>query len=335
MSLIITPRHFQQRAEFYQQLGQCLAAGLPLLSALEIQERTPPHPSFRQPVRRIRESIQDGAGLNEAIRQTGAWLPAFDIALLHAGEQSGTLPDGMRRLAAHYAERARLARQMIGSLIYPLLVLHLAAFIFPFKDAFLSGNWLAYLAKTVGGLGFLYATVLLLLYLLQGHHAEGWRELVERVLHRIPVLGTARRYQALSRLAWCLEALLSAGVTVIEAWDIAAAASGSMVLRKAISRWQPQVRAGQTPGEAVSQSPEFPQMFANLYSTGEVSGQLDESLRNLGRYYQEESGRKFQVVAVAVPMIIYGGVMVLVAAWVIKSWLAYFQQINDAINAVP
>ena len=62
---------------------------------------------------------------------------------------------------------------------------------------------------------------------------------------------------------------------------------------------------------------------------------LLRSLRNLGKFYQEESTRKFHAVAVAVPMLVYGAVMVAVAAWVIKSWLAYFQQINDAINLVP
>ena len=335
MPLIVTPRHLQQRAELYQQLGQCLAAGVPLLSALEIQERNPPHPSYRPFLRCLRESIQSGGTFSDALRQRGSWLPSFDIALLHAGEQSGTLPDCARRLAAHYTERARLARQVIGALIYPLLVLHLAVFIIPFKDAFLDGNWLAYFAKTLGALGLLYTAVFLLVYSLQAGHSENWRELVERVLHRIPVLGAARRGQALALLATSLEALLSAGVTVIEAWDIAAGACGSPALRRAVARWQPQVRAGQTPGDAVGHCALFPQVFANLYRTGEISGQLDESLRNLGKFYQEESTRKFHAVAVAGPMLVYGAVMVMVAWWVIKSWLAYFQQVNDAINFTP
>ena len=335
MPLIVTPRHLQQRAELYQQLGQCLAAGVPLLSALEVQERNPPHPSYRPPLRRIREFIQGGGNFSDALRQLGSWLPSFDIALLHAGEQSGTLPDCARRLAAHYTERARLAKQVIGALIYPLLVLHLAVFIIPFKDAFLGGSWLLYFAKTIGGLGLLYAVTFLLVYSMQASHSESWREIVERVLHPVPVLGTARRYQALARLATSLEALLSAGMTIIEAWDIAAGACGSPTLRRAVARWQPKVRAGLTPSDAVSHSAPFPQMFANLYRTGEISGQLDESLRNLGKFYQEESTRKFHAVAVAVPMLVYGAVMVAVAAWVIKSWLAYFQQINDAINLVP
>lgn len=335
MPLIVTPRQLQQRAELYHQLRQLTASGVTLLSALELLERNPPHRSFCAPLRRIQNAIRDGGTLSDALFQVRTWLPSFDVALLHAGEQSGRLPGCFQLLAEHYANRARLVRQVMGDLAYPLFILHFAVFIFPFPNLFLSGNVGTYLEQTVGLLAPFYLIVFALLYALQSRRGEAWREFVERALHPIPVLGTARRHLALARLAAALEALISAGVTIIEAWEIAALACGSPALRRAVARWQPQVHAGQTPAEAMSKASEFPELFANLYHTGEVSGKLDEALRSLHQYYQEEGTRKLHLVAQWSPRLAYFVIMLLIAWRIIQFYLGYFGQINDAVNSVP
>jgi type II secretory pathway component PulF len=129
-----------------------------------------------------------------------------------------------------------------------------------------------------------------------------------------------------------LEALLNAGVTIIEAWELAANASGSPALRRAVLAWKPAVLSGQTPSEAVSRSREFPELFANLYHTGEISGQLDETLTRLHHLYQEEARRKLNALSTWLPKIIYFGIMLMIAWRVISFWQNYFGMINDAIR---
>src|SRR5262249_25105084 len=146
--------------------------------------------------------------------------------------------------------------------------------------------------KTFGVLFPLYAVVLLVIYAAQGRHGETWRGWMESLFGRVPLLGKARRYLALARLSAALEALLSGGVTIIEAWELAATASGSPALRRLVVGWRPLVDAGQTPSEVVNASRRFPELFANQYATGEVSGKLDDALRRLHQYYQNEGSRK-------------------------------------------
>jgi len=83
----------------------------------------------------------------------------------------------------------------------------------------------------------------------------------------------------LSRLAGALEALLSAGVTIIEAWELAATACGSPSIRRTVMAWRPLVDGGQTPAEVVALRPDFPSLFANQYTSGEISGKLDDTLK--------------------------------------------------------
>jgi type IV pilus assembly protein PilC len=330
MPLIITPGQLSRRADFYHQLGQLTGAGLGLVQALEQLKRHPPARSYREPIARLLQQIASGCTLTDALQRSGHWLPAFDIALLQAGEHSGRLDACFRLLADYYTDRARLARQMISDLAYPAFLLHFAIFIFPFAQFFSSGNWVVYLCQTVGVLIPLYALVALMIFAAQSRHGETWRACFESLLRPIPVLGVARQYLALARLASALEALLSAGVTVIEAWEMAATASGSPALRRTVLGWRPQVNAGQTPAEAVSASGSFPDLFASQYGTGEISGKLDETLRRLHAYYQEEGSRKLQAVSRWTPRFIYFGVVIMIAYRIIAFYTGYFNMVKDA-----
>lgn len=328
--MIFTPGQLSRRADFYHQVGQLTGAGLGLIRALEQIKQHPPDRSYREPIGRLLEQIAGGCTLTEAVQRSGHWLPAFDIALLQAGEQSGRLESCFRLLADYYTDRARLARQMIGDLAYPAFLLHFAIFIFPFAQFFTSGNWVAYLTQTVGVLIPLYVVVALMIYAAQSRHGETWRACVESFLSPIPVLGVARHYLALARLSAALEALLSAGVTIIEAWELAATASGSPALRRTVLGWRPLVDGGQTPAEAIVESGRFPELFAAQYATGEVSGQLDDTLRRLHVYYQEEGSRKLHAVSRWVPRAIYFCVVIMIAYRIIHFYTGYFNMVRDA-----
>ena len=328
--MIITPGQLSRRADFYHQLGQLTGAGLGLLQALEQLRRNPPDRSYRQPLSRVLEQITAGTTLTEAVQSCGHWLPAFDVALLEAGEHSGRLDACFRLLADYYTDRARLARQMIGDLAYPAFLLHFAVFIFPFAQFFTSGNWVAYLGQTLGVLIPLYVVVGLVVFAAQSRHGETWRAWFESLLNPVPVLGMARRYLALGRLAAALEALLSAGVTIIEAWEMAATASGSPALRRTVLGWRPMVNGGQTPAVAVSESGRFPELFVSQYATGEISGQLDSTLRRLHAYYQEEGSRKLHAVARWTPRAIYFCVVLIIAFRIIGFYTNYFNMVRDA-----
>ena len=330
MRLIFTPGQLSRRAEFYHQLDQLTRAGLGLVRALEQLKNHPPDRSYRVPIGRLLEQIAEGSTLTDALQSSGRWLPAFDTALLQAGEHSGRLDACFRLLADYYTDRARLARQIIGDLAYPIFLLHFAVFIFPFSQLFLTGDWVFYLCKTVGVLIPLYLVVGLLIFAAQSRHGETWRACFESLIHPIPVLGVARRYLALARLAAALEALLSAGVTIIEAWELAATSSGSPALRRTVLGWRPQVNGGQTPAEAVSASGIFPDVFASQYATGEISGKLDDTLRRLHGYYQEEGSRKLHAVSRWTPRAIYFCVVLMIAYRIINFYTGYFNMVRDA-----
>src|SRR5260221_5203263 len=134
MSLILTPSQLSRRSEFYHQLNQLMGAGLGIVRALEQLQRNPPDRSYREPIRQLLQRISQGYTLTESLRGLGSWLPAFDLALIQAGEHSGRLESCLGLLADYYNDRARIARQLIADLAYPVGLCHFAIFIFPFAQ---------------------------------------------------------------------------------------------------------------------------------------------------------------------------------------------------------
>ncbi len=336
MSLIVTPRQFTQRAEFYHQLAQLTSAGIGVLAALEQLKRNPPAPAYREPIQRLLAELANGRTLTDSLRQLDAWLPEFDIALIDAGERSGRLDACFRLLADYYNDQARITQQMLSQLMYPAALVHLAAIIFiivlPFARSQFNASLMVLTAKAGLALAPLYLAAAFIIYATQSRHGEKWRALVESLLRRIPILGRARHYLALARLSAALEALISAGVNIISAWDLAANASGSPALRRAVATMKPEVVAGQTPAEAIRKQSQFPDQFANLYQSGEVSGKLDDTLRRLYTHYQEEGSHKLQAFAQWLPRLVYLLVALMVAYNIIQFWNGLYGPHGDLSN---
>ncbi len=318
-----------------------IAAGVPLIKALEMASANPAVRASRKTVFKLIQHMQSGLTFSESMARVQGWLPEFDTALLSVGESSGRLDASFKLLAGYYAVRAQIIRDTIGGLMITVATLHVFLLVFPlnlwmaFAQGIFYGDYarcLPYLVEKAVVFGTLYAVVFFLIYACQGKRGEQWRSLVESVMAPIPFLGTARKYLILSRLAAALEALIGAGVSIIKSWELASDASGSPRLRREVSSWSSQLESGTTPAELVNQSRRFPPIFANLYSTAEQSGQLDDALARLHTYFQEEGHRTMRVFTRIMNGTIYGLVVLLVAYNVIRFWLNYFGQISAATS---
>ena len=136
MAFTFMPGQFRDRADFYQQIATLIGAGFGLPNALEELRDNPPARGYRRPLDQILIHLRDGATFAEALRQTGTWMSAFDVALLEAGEKSGRLDSCLKLLAHYYEERTRLAQTVLSEMAYPVFLLHAALFILGFPELF-------------------------------------------------------------------------------------------------------------------------------------------------------------------------------------------------------
>jgi type IV pilus assembly protein PilC len=338
MSFIVTPSQLKRRAELYHQLGSMITAGVPLLKSLEMVISNPAIRVSRKTILGLIQCLQSGLTFTQSMMRVQGWMPDFDIALLSAGEKTGRLDSSFKLLSVYYTTRAQIIRDTISGLATTLITLHVFLLIFPlgflvaFAQGIFKGDYtlcLPFILEKVLVFGTLYGVVLFLIFACQGRRGERWRSMVESIANFIPFLRMARKYLALSRLAAALEALVSAGVSIVTGWELAAAACGSPSLARQISTWKTHLENGSTPSEMVNQTRYFPEMFANLYATGENSGQLDETLGRLHVYYQEEGFSTLRIFTRIMNGVIYAALVGMVAFNIFRFYLNYFAALNS------
>ena len=350
---MVTPGQLNRRAAFFEQLAAMIAAGLPLPKALEMAGKNRSIGVPRKIIQELTHQLHQGHTFTDAMQLVSGqkrgveavvsrvnrayWLSDFDVALLSAGEESGRLDTTFKLLARYYCARAKIIRDTISGMLTTMATLHVFLLVFPLgfltscAKGIFENNYsecLPFILNKILTFGVLYGTVFFLIFACQGNRGEGWRALVESLFGIVPLLGKALKYLSLARLACALDALTNAGVPVIRSWELAAAACGSPQLKQALRQWTPQLDTGTTPAEMVNQIPYFPEMFSNLYQTGEISGKLDETLSHLNTYFEEEGFRLLKMFTRILSGTIYGLLVMLVARSIIQFYVGHFTSID-------
>ncbi len=346
---MVTPGQLNRRAQLFEQLAAMIAAGVPLTKALEMAGKNRSAGLPQKIIQELTHHLQEGHTFSDAMQLVSGqkrgmevslrpsnkayWLSEFDIALLSAGEESGRLDSTFKLLARYYAARAKIIRDTIAGSIITIVTFHVFLIVFPigFLVAFVLGivnnefsKCLPFIIEKIVVFGALYGFTWFSAFAGQGNRSEGWRTFVESGFSMIPLLRTAVKYLAVARLAMALDALLNAGVPVIRSWELAAASCGSPHLKREILKWTPQLEHGTTPADMVAQIRYFPDMFAQLYQSGEISGKLDETLTRLHTYFEEEGFRKLQAFCRIVNFVIYFAIAITIGIYVIRFWLNYY-----------
>ncbi|MBP8258736.1 MAG: type II secretion system F family protein [Verrucomicrobia bacterium] len=332
MGLMLTPGGMRRFGEFYCQLSSLLNAGVTLIEALRVVQQSPPHRSLVRPLQRIGADLQTGYTLGEAVQRQGNWLPAFDVALIQAGEQTGRLDASLRQLGNHYIQHARLIQAAMASLAYPVFLVHMAILIFPpgmITRMFWQGAYREYIAAKLMILVPLYLAGLVLILLSQARRGERVRAAFERLLRPVPMLGKARHSLALARFAGALEASIMAGMSVTQAWEQAGGVSGSPRLRRAVAQAIPRISGGMPPGEVMAGLPVFPPAFVSVFRTGELSGKLDQSLGQLRQLFEDDAARKITAFAEWLPRIIYLAIAAILGYAIVSFWIQYYSNLSE------
>ena len=301
------------------------------MPALEAMDALPSGSNERATIQRVLAQLRAGRSITQAVRRAGS--PEFDADLLEAGERSGRLDVCFRLLADYYASRARISSLALGQMIYPAILLHVGVSLFSFVMPLVQSQFTASLvglgARVLLTLAPFYLLGAVVIIAVQGTPDGRGRTLIESILWRVPLLGSALQSLSLARAAAALEALLGAGVKPIEAWDLAARTSGSPALCGLVASWAPHWERGLTPAQLLRGNSRIPVMFSNLYATGEMSGTLDESLRRLHLYYQEEGARKLEMFARLLPRVVYLLVALYLGFRLVRAYANYFDMIEQ------
>lgn len=294
-------------SRFTRQFATMISAGLPMVQCLEILGSQMESAEFRKIIVNVKESVQSGATLSEALGKHKKVFDDLYVNMVEAGEVGGALDTILVRLAQYREKSDKLIRKVKGAMVYPIVVMIVAIgvtyamlrFIVPVFAKMFSGLGAELPAPTKIVLGishFLQANTLLMFSLLIiGIFAfRMWvknpngRLKFDTFKLNMPLLGTLIRKSAISRFTRTLSTLLSSGVAILDALNITAKTSGNMVLQNAIKQSMISIAEGETITKPLKDVGVFPPMVTQMISVGEKTGGLDDMLTKIADFYDDE-----------------------------------------------
>ena len=284
-----------------------VSARLPLVDALEAVARQATSTSLRAVWTDIASRVRRGAPLSDALSAHEASLGPLLPQVGRIGEATGQLDVVLDRLAETLESTHALRRKLRLALVYPALVLTVAAFavvflltvvvptfadLFADFDAPLPGPT----RVVVGASAFLRENAVWLVLALVGvtigsrialASAPG-TALWDRVRLRIPVLGRLTRVGAAARTSRTISTLLTSGVPLVDALGVAVASAENTVVRAALAGGRRRVERGGSLEGALRGAGVFPLLLVDMVGVGEATGQLGEVLDRTARHFEEE-----------------------------------------------
>jgi type IV pilus assembly protein PilC len=301
----------KELAVFTRQFSVMIDAGLPLVQCIDILAEQQANQFFKDVLRQVRQSVEEGATLFSALQKHPKVFDALYTSMVEAGETGGVLDLILQRLATLIEKVVKLKRSIISALIYPSAVIVVAigavavimVVVIPqFQQIFMGllgpGELLPLPTRIVigisnflagwGGLATLAAIIGSALGIRFYYKTPKGRWQIDKLLLRLPIFGAIIRKIAVARFARILSTLLSSGVPILQSLEITAKTAGNVVIEDAVLKVRAGVERGENFVDPLKATEVFPHMVGQMIGVGEQTGALDAMLSKIADFYEDE-----------------------------------------------
>lgn len=297
----------KELAVFTRQFATMIDAGLPLVQCLDILGAQQENASFKKVLVKVKEDVESGSTFADALGKHPKVFDALFINLVAAGEVGGILDTILSRLADHIEKAMKLAKKIKGAMVYPSTILAVAVivtvvllvYVIPIFAKMFTDFGGALPAPTAFVLKISEMTrkyfLVVIVLVFAGGAAFKWyiskengRRNWDRLLLRLPVIGSLLQRIAVARFSRTLGTMVSSGVPILESMDIVSKTAGNKIIEEAIVKARGSISEGKTIAEPLAESNVFPAMVTQMVAVGEATGALDVMLNKIADFYDEE-----------------------------------------------
>lgn len=327
-----------------------VSARLPVVTALGTVARQSTDTRLQEALSAVAARVRGGESLADAFARRERDLGALATSLVRVGEASGTLDAVLLRLADALERSAALRRQIRLALLYPAVVLVVAAgavafllaVVVPtFADLFADFDaelpWqtqaLVSLSEGLRG-GLWWIAILVVAGVVLARRAlrsEKGRAHGERVLLRVPVAGSLYRKALTASFCRTLATLLGGSVPLADALGVTAEATTSPMARDAARTLRRRVVGGGSLADRLNVAGGetlFPPMVADLVEVGEETARLDEMLAHAASHYEREVDGAVDALASVIEPVLVVALGLVVGAILVAIYLPMFDLVT-------
>ncbi len=296
---------------FSRQLSIMFKSKVPLVEALRVLSAQTRNPELKEKILELSEEVEGGTSFSGALSRHPEIFSSFYIAMVKAGEVSGTLSGSLEYLAEHLEREYHLTAKMRGALMYPSLIIFVVFLVLALTIFFVIPNLSGVLTETgqelpaatkavIGLSAFLrnwgWVIVLGIIILISAgfryYRTERGKKFFDKIFLKLPIIGPFLKMINLARFAENLSTLISGGLPIASALQTVGEVVGNTRYKEVIFDARDRVRKGEPISSVLARAPEvFPPVFVQMTLVGEKTGTLDSTLMNIVNFYKKEIDR--------------------------------------------
>lgn len=298
----------KDRITFTRQMATLIGAGLPLATSLRTVIEQTQNKSMKAIVEEILAGVESGKSLHEAFSHHPDVFNGVYLALIQAGETSGTLDMALKRLADQEEKDAAMMSRIRGALVYPAIILVVIIAVLAFMmiavvpqvedlyedmhqelpgltkflvdiTNFFGQFWWVILIILVATIGGMYYSV---------KRTAFGRKAMDTVKISAPIFGALFKKLYVSRFARTCEMMLATGVPMLDSVKISIEAVNNVVVEEEYSKALEIIKSGKPLSESLKEREYMLPLVHQMASIGEESGKIDEMLGKAAQVYENE-----------------------------------------------
>ena len=309
----------KDKVVFTRQLATLIGAGLPLAQSLRTVQEQTTNKRMQEIVQEIISDVEGGKSLSDSFAKHPEAFNKVYVALVSAGETSGTMDDSLKRLAAQQEKDAAMMSKIRGAMMYPSIVLVVIILVIGFmlftvvpqveglyrdlnkelpfvtlamikvSNFFSSLWWLVILAMIIGGY-----------FLAQYLKTEQGIRTKDIFKLNVPLFKGMFRKMYMARFARTSQVLLRTGVPMLDMLRITADAVNNVIISEGILRASDKVKGGKALSASLSNEDYFLAMVPQMIKIGEQSGKIDEMMGKTAQVYEDELDEEIHALSTAI-----------------------------------
>lgn len=299
---------FNDIVDFTRQVAIMLNAGLTLIDSLEILKKQTTKLPLRKMIEAIDSKIKGGQSFSEALKDYRSNFSNLYISLVKSGEASGKLGEILLRLADNLEKQREFQSKLKGALVYPAIIIIgmfvvmfiMVTFVLPkllglYKDFNVELPTSTKILIAVSTFSTKFWPLVLVLALVGVYFAKKYlatkagKKAFDQFALKVPVFGHIISVSALVESTRTLAILIGAGISILDALSIVVDSTDNSVFQEAFSNVSRKVEKGQSMGISLEQEGIFPPILVQMSQVGEQTGNLDDTLLRLSKYFEMES----------------------------------------------
>ena len=331
---------------FSKKLATMIRSGLPMIDAIKLVFAQTDHPLFKEIIGQIVYDLENGKPIVDTFAQ---WPQVFDniyLNMLAAGELSGNLDQFLDRLVQMLEKQEQIKAGIKSALFYPitLIVVSVGITLFmltnvvptfvgmyenlgvdlPGPTAAIVGasDWLLKeggLWKLAGGF-----TLFFTVFGQAKKRIPPFKKLIDIIMLKIPLFGEILVKGMVARMGLLMANLIGAGVGIVDVLNIAKTVSSNSAIQNGMDEVARGVVTGRELSALFASEKVFPIAVSQFVAVGERTGNIEEMLSSLAKYYEEEFDAVVEGLSTVIEPIMIVVVGGMIGALVVAMYLPIF-----------